>query len=160
MTWEKHPNGKMVEYNNQGLLESVPGLVSNVDYNANGQIKKLSRNNGVSTDYDYYPGNLRLRTLKTPSHQDYFYTFDNKGNVETVEDKLESYKEIFKYDDLDRLTNANGNTYSAEYRYNAIGNLRMVIKDGNLQNLYYGADGGRIPHAVTAINSSLPVVPC
>ncbi|MCI5130854.1 MAG: hypothetical protein D3904_04875, partial [Candidatus Electrothrix sp. EH2] len=61
-------------------------------------------------------------------------------------------------DDLDRLTHADGNNYAVEYGYNAIGNLRTVIKDGNQQNLYYGADGGRIPHAVTAINSSQPVV--
>ncbi|MCI5123386.1 MAG: RHS repeat protein, partial [Candidatus Electrothrix sp. AR5] len=160
VTWEKHPNKKMIEYkyNNQGLLESIPSLVSNVDYNANGQLMKLSRHNGVKTDYTYYPGNLRLNTLKTASHQDYFYTFDNKGNVKTVEDKLEPYKEIFKYDDLDRLTNADGNNYSVGYKYNAIGNLRTVVKDGDLQNLYYGAAGGRIPHAVTAINSSQPVV--
>ena len=39
---------------------------------------------------------------------------------------LESYKEIFKYDDLDRLTNADGNNYTAEYRYNAIGNLQYL----------------------------------
>ena len=160
LTWEKHPNEKKVDYtyNNQGLLESIPSLVSNIDYNANGQLMKLSRNNGVNTDYTYYPGNLRLNTLKTASHQDYFYTFDNKGNVKTVEDKLEPYKEIFKYDDLDRLTKADGNNYAVEYGYNAIGNLRTVVKDGNLQNLYYGNFGGRIPHAVTAINSSQPVV--
>uniref|UniRef100_UPI004056EA5E toxin TcdB middle/N-terminal domain-containing protein n=1 Tax=Candidatus Electronema sp. TaxID=2698783 RepID=UPI004056EA5E len=157
---ETRPDGKSIvyKYNNQGLLDSIPTLISNLDYNASGQLAKLSRSNGVNTDYEYYPGNLRLKTLLTPAKQNYAYEFDKKGNILTLTDAVEPFKETFKYDDLDRLISAEGaGSYAVQYQYDAVGNLNRVTQDGRMQLLSYGSSGS-IPHAVTAINTDLPII--
>ena len=158
---ENRPDGKSIvyKYNNQGLLDSIPSLIPNLDYNASGQLVKLTRSNKVNTDYEYYPGNLRLKTLLTPAKQNYAYEFDKKGNILTLTDAVEPFKETFKYDDLDRLIAAEGaGNYAVQYQYDAVGNLNRVTQDGRMQLLSYGRSGGGIPHAVTAINTDLPII--
>ncbi len=65
-----YPDGEVVAYgyNALGDVETVTGsqpYVTNVDYNASGQITKIQYGNNTTTDYTCNPQTLRLSNLKT-----------------------------------------------------------------------------------------------
>ncbi|MBV2090753.1 MAG: hypothetical protein KUF72_07670, partial [Candidatus Thiodiazotropha sp. (ex Ctena orbiculata)] len=148
-----YPDGSYMnyQYNNRGLLESVPGVIDRCDYNEAGQNALQALANGVTTFYSY-DGRLRLKRLQSKRGsdmlilQDLNYKYDNVSNITTITDErdaatlnaigdelgienLEAQKfnatQTFEYDDLYRLTkSANGSIYGhIEYRYDRIGNL-------------------------------------
>ena len=87
--------------------------MTNVDYNAAGQMTKIAYGNGVVTDYSYNPQTLRLSSLHTQNAalqtlQDFGYSFDNVGNVTQIQDNIHTATQSFGYDDLNRLTSAVG----------------------------------------------------
>jgi len=153
-----YPDNQTVtfEYNAHGKLEDIPGIVSNLDYNAKGQIVKKDYSNGTSTAYTYQNLNNRLKSISAAGLQDLSYSYDNAGNIKTIIDGLSGKTESFSYDDLDRLTQAGDSSYAIDYQYNAIGNMTSVTKDGRTQSYTYGDGAG--PHAVKTITGALPVV--
>ncbi|MDM8537115.1 toxin TcdB middle/N-terminal domain-containing protein [Desulfobacterales bacterium HSG17] len=110
-------------YNNQGLLESIPGIIPNINYNYSGQITQKEYQNGVNTQYTYAPDNQRLTNMNAPGIQDFKYSYDEVGNILTLENNITSLTQNFDYDDLDRLISAADAEYSSTYTYNAIGNM-------------------------------------
>ncbi|MCP4161043.1 MAG: hypothetical protein GY760_13295, partial [Deltaproteobacteria bacterium] len=145
-------------YNKRGLLESVPNVITSLDYNPSGQNKELKYANGTVTNYTY-DHRLRLQTLKTSrardnlSLQDLTYSYDNISNITGITDNrtnstletigqdlsLDSVEALkfnstqnFQYDSLYRLTKAyNINVYGAiDYRTDRIGN--MINKSATL----------------------------
>ena len=145
-------------YNNQGGLETVTlgsqAIVSNIDYNAAGQMVTLTSGNGVISDCTYNPQTLRLdRLLSTGpggTLQDFAYQFDAVGNVSQIQDGVHTGSQTFQYDALNRLTQASGAYGTFTYAYDAIGNL--VQKEGVTQS--YGA-GPAGPHAVTSTSAGV-----
>ncbi len=145
-------------YNSQGGIETMvknPGaltVVSNANYNASGQLTQLVLGNGVTTTNSYDPLTLRLSNLTTQSGgqslQGLSYTYDPIGNITAIADAVTSgNSQTFQYDDLNRLTYAQGNYGTVSYSYNAIGNI--ITKEGRTYS--YGITGGAKPHAVTAV---------
>ena len=135
-------------------LQSATGsqtLVSNIDYNAGGQLTKIVYGNGTSTEYGYDPRTLRLNHLASAgpngSLQDFSYRFDAAGNITQITDLAQTATQSFEYDDLDRLRRADGSYGTLRYRYDVSGNL--LEKDG-VQMAYGLADGAK-PHAVTML---------
>jgi YD repeat-containing protein len=124
------PNLKKVDftYNNAGLTESINGYILNVDYNASNQPTQIIFSNSMTTRFDYYPENYRLKSILTGSLQDLSYEYDKVGNVTKITDSVHSFTKNYFYDDLDRLISGDGNTYE----YNAIGNILKV--NGITQN--------------------------
>lgn len=145
-------------YNARGLLESIPNVVTRVDYNPAGQNARLDYACGTRTIYDY-DNRLRLKRLHTVRNrdnvnlQDLNYTYDGVSNITAITDKrgendylvignelgitlAESKKfdntQSFQYDSLYRLTqSANPTVYGTiTHRYDPIGN--MVKQDANL----------------------------
>jgi len=118
------PNLKNVSYryNNAGLAEGIDGFVANTDYNAAYQPLTITFSNPMTTSFDYYPQNLRLKSILTGSLQDLNYEYDLVGNISKITDRARSLVKDYLYDDLDRLLFGDGNTYG----YNAIGNLTNV----------------------------------
>ncbi|MDM8557034.1 toxin TcdB middle/N-terminal domain-containing protein, partial [Desulfococcaceae bacterium HSG7] len=153
-----YPDGeeKAFQYNSQGALESVPGIMPGINYNATGQITQKTYGNGLATSYAYHPANNRLTEMQTPGIQDFKYTYDAVGNVMSIQDGMTGQTETFGYDDLDRLTSAGDSEYQASYAYNAIGNMLAENMMGVTFEYTYGENAG--PHAVTGKTMSRPVI--
>ena len=128
----------------------VEYFVSNVDYNASGQITRIEYGNGTVTEYEYDENTLRLAHLVTEhqgsSIQDLSYTYDSVGNIIEIVDGVNTASQDFSYDELNRLMTANNSVYGNKtYAYDEVGN--MILKDG--VNYYYG-EGDAGPHAITS----------
>jgi len=124
--------------------------VSNVDYNATGQITKIEYGNGDVTEYTYDSQTLRLTHLVTTSLsegtiQDLSYEYDSVGNIIQITDAVNTATQTFQYDELNRLVVASGAYGTKYYDYDEIGN--MTLKDGVIYS--YG-EAGAGPHAITS----------
>jgi len=146
------------QYNSRGLLEKIPRVIDQYDYNPAGQNALLSLACGTTTSYAY-DHRLRLQRLSTVRLrdqlllQDLHYTYDGVSNILIITDSRESehLKQIaqeleidennahkynatqsFIYDSLYRLTQAsNPDVYGTiQYRYDRIGN--MISKHSDL----------------------------
>lgn len=156
-------------YNRQGGIETVTLLrnenfqtiathpiISDVTYNAAGQITQMVYGNGVVTDYSYHPLTLRLASLHTAhpaagTLQQFAYGFDPLGNVSSITGAAANVgggthpvDQTFTYDKLSRLTRAQGPYGDFHYAYDPLGN--MTSKEG--MSMVYGQGAG--PHAVTS----------
>jgi len=127
-------------------------FVTNVDYNVHGQITQMEYGNGDVKAYTYDPLNLRLTRMYATNSlgevlQDLNYTYDSVGNILSITDNLNSADQSFQYDELNRLTQADGQTYGIKaYQYDEVGN---IISKDDLSYTY--AEGGAGPHAVTSL---------
>lgn len=159
ITNQTYPDGQKVSfnYNSQGKLDNIPGIVTKLDYNPAGQTILKNYANGKSTSYTFDPVNQRLKGIQTVGAQNLSYSYDNVGNIKTIADGFGGMTETFGYDDLDRLTSAGDSGYSAGYQYNAIGNMLSSTKDGIQTTYTYGTNGVR-PHAVIGMTASIPVI--
>ncbi|MBI4115394.1 MAG: hypothetical protein HY447_02340 [Candidatus Omnitrophica bacterium] len=168
-----YPDTEVVTYtyNGMGDVEKIDGVkssvttsyVKEVNYNASGQITKITYGNNVTSDYTYNPLTLRLDKILTKKSdgvtklQDLSYQFDSLGNVSHISDLVNSMTQDFTYDDLNRLIQATGSAYGTQtFQYDAIGNM---TKKGNLTMMY--GEGAPGPHAVTRVegqgsSSSVP----
>ncbi len=161
-----YPNGHIASYtydaagglktvNLQAGATAYP-IVSNITYNAAGQVTRIAYGNGVVSDYTYNPQTLKMDHKHTTAAggtvlQDLAYTRDAVGNIETITDTVNTGTQSFQYDALNRLTQAIGASYGTQnFTYDAIGN--MTSKAG--VTMTYGA-GAAGPHAVTATSSGL-----
>lgn len=128
-------------------------FVKDVEYNAHGQVTRVEYGSGTVTTNTYNPLNLRLERIQTVNSlgevlQDLTYTYDAAGSVLSITDNVNTSNQTFKYDELNRLVEAVGETYGTRtYAYDEIGNI--VEKDGKFYS--YG-EGGAGPHAVTSLS--------
>ncbi len=131
----------------------VSSYIKNIEYNPQGSVTKVEYGNGVITTYLYSPLSLRLTQLKTVNAQgavlqDLNYSYDGVGNILSISDLINSASQTFKYDALNRLTQATGVSYGTKiYAYDEIGNI--IQKDG-LTFTYSKIGAG--PHAVTSLS--------
>ena len=98
-------------FNSDGTIKS--NLVTDVKYNALGQMTKVVYGNGVSTVNTYDPVTFkltRIQTMNTAGNklQDLSYTYDSVGNITVIRDAVNTATQTFKYDALNRLLSANG----------------------------------------------------
>ncbi|MBI2108215.1 hypothetical protein HYT54_03750, partial [Candidatus Woesearchaeota archaeon] len=137
------PNGQSVaySYNNQGSLESMDGIIRNIDYNEAGSPVRKEFQNSLATQFTYDNINYKLRQIKTGDKQELNYKFDNKDNIIEINDAVSTKTERFGYDDLDRLTRAVKENpagqldYDMEYGYDSIGNIISLLS--NFYNLVF-----------------------
>jgi|GEM_PF-4223160 len=144
-----YPDSEEVSYtyNAQGLVDSVGGYTAAIHYNEADQMTSVTYPNGVTTVYQYYAANLRLYSITTNNSldglQNISYAYDDAGNIIAVTDLLDSANnQTFGYDDLNRLTQAQGPYGPLTYDYDPIGNMTYNSQVGDYT---YGAQ----PHAVT-----------
>jgi len=146
------------DYDGPALKRVKQGTTVFVEYanfNEAGQaITARYNNNRVVTTYSYaVPGvscprsnNYSLCALTTQQGstilQQLSYSYDNAGNITAINDTI-SGNQSFQYDDLDRLTQANGPYTTQIYTYNNIGNMLSNTRTGT-----YSYNSSR-PHAVT-----------
>ena len=127
-------------------------MVSNVDYNATGQVVKIEYGNGITTENTYDPLTLRLKRRYTydgtgKAIQDFEYEYDGVGNIMEIIDNVHIGTQSFRYDAMNRLVYARGAYGVKEYEYDEIGNI--IEKDG-LRYTY--GEGNAGPHAVTSLS--------
>ncbi len=146
-----------VKYTTQGayaptVTSSPVTYVTNVDYNAAGQMVKVQLGNGDISTYTYDSKTLRLTNLTTTSVsatlQNLSYTYDSVGNILTITDGVNTASQTFQYDALNRLTQAVGSYGTKTFAYDQLGNL--LTKDGLTYT--YPAAGFARPHAVSSLS--------
>jgi RHS repeat-associated protein len=134
-----HPDGARVDYryNRRALLDSIPGVVDSLAYQASGQLAAIHYANGVVTTHEVDPRQrlTRLRTLSPrqngESIQDLRYALDGVGNIRGIADgrglpaeSPANATQQFQYDDLYRLVRATAPGYGAiDFQYDRIGNM-------------------------------------
>ncbi len=117
-------------------------------------------------DFDSVTGRLKSMTAKTaalPDLLDIDYTYWANGLVKSRITQMSTSQrfEAFEYDTLGRLTKWNEGMGApgylpspTEYRYDAIGNLTQILKNGALiEDRKYGL-GGTQPHTLTQITNA------
>ncbi|MBU4333403.1 MAG: hypothetical protein KKD07_03070, partial [Candidatus Omnitrophica bacterium] len=128
-------------------------IVVDVDYNVMGQAVKIMYGSGTVENYEYDDLSFRLIRKYTDSSageilQDLNYKYDAVGNIVSIIDNVNTATQSFKYDEINRLIEARGESYeSKDFVYDEIGNI--IEKDG--KSYYYG-EGGAGPHAVTLLS--------
>ncbi|QXH74027.1 RHS repeat protein [Pseudomonas atacamensis] len=133
-------------------------VVSDIRYNAEGQVTQELAGNGVLTTLSYRPedGRLLMRHAQDQEGnvwQDLLYAYDPMGNVLSIEDQALPVRWFanqriepvsrYRYDSLCQLTHATGweagaagggptavANYSQSYRYDAAGNLLELTHVG------------------------------
>ncbi len=148
-----YPDGTYIDfqYNTRGALDAVPGVVSQLDYAADGRVTRRDLDGGVTTTYtyDHRLRLQRLRSVRTADNlplQDLSYTFDAVTNIIGIADNrgtpaLEAIgaeigltpavahafdaTQSFTYDSSYRLASAgNPDVYgSIRYTFDRIGNM-------------------------------------
>ncbi|MCK5356595.1 MAG: hypothetical protein KAJ63_15875, partial [Methyloprofundus sp.] len=164
------------QYNTRGLLESIPQIITQLDYNPTGQNLNLSYANGTSTNYTY-DKRLRLSNISSIRNsdnlklQDLNYSYDNVSNITAISDGRSNAEldkigneinlstsearkfnatQSFNYDNLYRLTEAKNTTVygTIQYAYDQIGN--MTTKTANLLTADQLMDLGAMSHGGSA----------
>lgn len=151
--YDYHPMGYLQEVSRTRKDGKRWRVIRYKEHNAIGQVGKvLYQGGGVVSNYTYWPGNQRLKTLQTTAPytadpkvpiqdntggfvQNLSYTFDNLGNVTTITDNLHKAYTEYSYDSLSRLKTARATCasdpereYNQIYDYDLAGN--MIQKRG------------------------------
>jgi YD repeat-containing protein len=135
------PNNEELEYfyNEQGRINKIRGYMNTSAYNAFDNPLNRTYANNKLTEFNYDSENARLTQIKTDTIQQLDYSYDNVGNVFSIEDPINVRDQLMSYDFLDRLTNVTINGTRYVYSYNEIGNILKTIKDNNATYYKYGA---------------------
>lgn len=140
-------------YNKQGKVKQIPGFITDANFNAFGSVLNRSYYNNRITAFTYDSENNRLTRIKTDSLQQLDYTYDNVGNVRSINDSVNSRMYRMGYDGLDRLVNTTINSDIYQYEYDSIGNIRRIVRGNTAKRLVYN---GRIAHAPSQIIDFTP----
>ena len=165
-----YPDGVTLtyQYNDQALLESIPGYLTNIDYIASDQRDQVLTSDGVTTDHDY-DNRLRMATLRAfnaagTALQAWHYQFDAASNITQIDDLrpdrtlADDDSRLFTLDNLYRLTSvkyAAGAQDRVDYTYDPLGNLTRktsTLPSENLGEMRYGQAAG--PHALTQVGDA------
>jgi len=142
----KKPDGRTYAYayNLQGQLESISGIIENINYNPLNKVT-FKDFGTVETTLTYHSTTQRLIRIQSPSLQDLNYEYDSEGNILTIKDSILPLNWTFRYDALDRLIQATeNNTRSQNFAYDSIGNMLLFsTPEANVTYTY-----GTRPHAV------------
>ena len=166
---QTQPETLNYSFNTQGQIETVGGILANINYNALNKIVRKEYANSVNTNYVYNQMTERLEEINTAKSgavalQNFKYTYDNVGNITTISDLIKATTQRFAYDDLDRLIKAEEqdvagvSNYKHQYEYDSVGNILSVsTQDGAVD--YYYEDLQR-PNVLTRITAVTDTAEC
>lgn len=136
-----YPDGHRVEYtrDNSGVVMGIPGVVSDVTYEADGAVGAYDCANGVKVSMQRDPVSRRLAEIS--AHRDLnilrrcTYAYDSVGNIVGLRDDMpgDVRQHTFGYDGLYRLTDekvqqndfAGPMLREGSYAYDASGNMQQ-----------------------------------
>lgn len=159
------PDGKGLTYtyNPLGLIESIPGFVTNLDYWASGQAQEMALANGLTSHYTL-DHRQRLQTLATTgyghTYLSFTYEYDLKSNITHVADQrpdltpTDDRTADYQYDDLYHLTQEQATVGTTDFAHDGISNIitqTSTVPDPrlNLGQILHGQNAG--PHAPTTV---------
>lgn len=145
-------------YNPKGKIQKIRGYINQTKYNAVGNPLNRTYFNGKVTQFDYIPTNLRLRQIKTDTIQQLNYSYDNVGNIISINDSVNNRTYSMTYDKLDRLTNVSINSFSWVYHYDAIGRILKVVRNSTQTTaLKYDKNPLHAPYKIITTNTGVDV---
>lgn len=131
----KYPDNSIVRnVYDGGFLKSVEtsagGEYASMSYDGGsaGQLKTLTLGNGVVTDFSYRPDSQRLWGITTKNSssqiiQGLQFDYEPTGNISEIVDSVGGRTQSFRYDDLNRLVQAQGIYGNEIFQYDSVGNL-------------------------------------
>ncbi|MHB8844940.1 MAG: RHS repeat-associated core domain-containing protein [Nitrospirota bacterium] len=139
-----YPSGKVITYNYTNdravsVLNSAANLASNITYKPFGGMASLTYGNGLAGTIGY-DNQYRITAITATGVMNLSYpTYDNNGNIQAINDTLDSTKnKSFTYDALDRLWTASTGTWSFTWGYDGVGNRQ--IENGNSYTYVAGSN--------------------
>jgi len=156
-------------YSISGKVESVAGIILNVDYSPAGQMTRIEYANGAVSTLRYDPESDLPTSMVTiaggTTLQNVNFTFDQGGNLTRQVEAVTAKSSDFTYDAVDRVLSETrswtspyplrrpSTTTTWQYAYDLIGNV--TLKDGRQQRYDSGTSpttglwlGG--PHAISS----------
>ncbi len=150
---EIQPNNIQIyyTYNNQGLLETIAGVITAIDYNPSGLLYNRTYSNSLISRFNYNPESMRLSKIETSNKQNLSYFYDSVGNIIKNDDSVNNKSNTMAYDYLNRLREANRtNDYVFNYSYDNIGNLLIIDSQNKSINFTYGPTPAHSPIKVSS----------
>ncbi|MBB3571268.1 RHS repeat-associated core domain-containing protein [Rhizobium sp. BK491] len=146
-------------YNTSNLLSSIPGYITSILYEADGQTRSITYANGVTTSFTYSPTRrwlTRVTTVKGATVlMDNQYTRDKLGRIKTITGLTLADSWAYTYDGFGRLKTADNlgnNALDETYSYSLTGNL---LSRTRVAGAYvYPAGNAVRPHAATQIGTA------
>ncbi|MCG8487333.1 MAG: HYR domain-containing protein, partial [Chromatiales bacterium] len=140
-----YPNGTIVSYlpDAFGRPTQASGYVNSVTYHPNGQMASMQYANGVSTTTTLNQRQL-VETIQAGADiVDYLYNYDGAANLTSVQDRIRPQNNLtLDYDEVNRLTVANGSWGSGTYSYTPHGDLATTTLGDETVSRHYDADSG------------------
>ncbi len=140
------------EYNSIGKLSEITGFLNSINYNEFGKTSNKTYSNNLVTQINYDTLG-RISQLQTGAIQNLGYVYDPVGNINEINDAVNSKEYGMGYDSLNRLTTAriedlnDNSNQTFKYTYNSIANLLGSVH--NEKNILNPTSSERV---ITAIN--------
>jgi RHS repeat-associated protein len=152
-----YPGGRVITYtyNQLNKVTSVTDtylgvtrtLANNITYQPVGDIASMTHGNGVVTTKTYN-NRYQLNGLNIGNLKQFAYTRDNAGNITAITDTLNPLtNKSYTYDNLYRLTLANGQWGSLTYAYNPVGNRTYETTSTGNTSYTYTANTNKLASA-------------
>ncbi len=126
------------------LNSSTQTLASSLAYQPFGPMDSMTYGNSLSHSRDF-DLDYRLTDLTTGTVQDLSYTLNAANNITAITNSLDSNRnQSFVYDDLNRLTEAQGIYGIHSYSYDANGNRLTSVIDAHVQTYSYATNSHRL----------------
>jgi len=156
-----YPSGRKVEYERDAAGQIIQVtttydnqteiVADNLTYLPFGPLRQLTYGNGLQQNRSY-DQDYRLTQQETAGLRSHDYEFDLSGNITRITDNQNiDIGQILGYDELNRLTQADGGYGAILYSYDSVGNRLSHIKDGALEEYTYAADSQQLLD-ITGVN--------
>ncbi|MBU2540802.1 MAG: hypothetical protein KJ593_02770 [Candidatus Omnitrophica bacterium] len=139
-------NTTNIDYDENGnpiQIADAQANITKMEYDSRGLVTKIISGFATAvenqTTFTYYTDTYNLKTITDPIGKTTTFTYDNAGNILTIQD-AENNTTAFEYDDMNRLTKVTDpETNITQYQYDAAGNLKKII-DANLKETTFTYD--------------------
>jgi|GEM_PF-1699055 len=133
-------------FDKQGGVKSIPGFV-NATFDAFGSLSNRTYNNGLVSLYTYNSSTHRLSRIYIGGVQDLQYSYDDVGNILSINDLVQNKLSNLSYDSLDRLVSANVGGDRYLYRYSSTGNMMGIVRNNQSKKFVYAG----LAHAPSSV---------
>ncbi|SFG28439.1 YD repeat-containing protein [Duganella sp. CF458] len=130
-----------------GRPTTVSGYVNSVSYWPSGQVRQISYANGTSSTYGQnerlWPSQFTTAKNGASTYVNSSYGYDGVGNLTAISDTVDSsFSRTLSYDDLNRLSGANGPWGNGTIAYDGAGNIKSQVLGA--WSLYYNYASNRL----------------